>query len=107
MNEFDLFDWDDENVGHLALREIKPEDAEQVIRNRPCDLETSLRNGEERVAQVGETDAGRILIVVSTMRDSKVRVVTAWPAKERFRRYFLTQKRSGHVGRVEHPDIRE
>jgi hypothetical protein len=101
------FDWDHENIGHLALREIKPEDAEQVIRNRPCDLETSLRNEEERVAQVGETDAGRILIVISTMRDGKVRVVTAWPAKERIRRYFQTQKRSGHAGRIEEQDVRE
>lgn len=95
------FEWDDENIRHLAVREIKPEDAEQVIWNRPCDLETSLRNGEERVAQVGETDEERILIVISTMRDSKVRVVTAWPAKERIRRYFQTQKRSGHAGRIE------
>ena len=101
------FDWDDENIGHLALREIKPEDAEEVIRNRPCDLETSLRNGEERVAQVGETDAGWILIVISTTREGKIRVVTAWPAKERLRRYFHTQKRSGHVGRIEEEDIRE
>jgi uncharacterized DUF497 family protein len=101
------FDWDDENIGHLALRAIEPEDAEQVIRNRPCDLESSLRNGEERVAQVGETDAGKVLIIVSTMRKSKVRVVTAWPAKERLRKYFQTQKRNGNVGRTEEQDVRE
>ncbi len=41
------FDWDNENLGHLARH----------------DLESHLRNGEERVAQIGETDAGRILIV--------------------------------------------
>jgi uncharacterized DUF497 family protein len=101
------FDWDDDNIGHLALRGIKQEDAEQVIQNRPCDLESSLRNGEERFAQVGENDAGWILIVISTTRDGKVRVVTAWPAKERLRRYFQTQKRSGHVGRIEEQDVRE
>jgi uncharacterized protein len=101
------FDWDDDNIGHLALRGIKLQDAEQVIRNRPCDLETSLRNGEERVAQVGETDEGRVLIVISTLREGRVRVVTAWPAKERLRKFFETQKRNGHVGRIEKQDIRE
>jgi uncharacterized DUF497 family protein len=101
------FDWDDDNIGHLALRGIKPENAEQVILNRPLDLSTELRSGEERVAQVGETDEGRILIVISTMRGGKIRVVTAWPANERLRRYFKTQKRSGHVGRIEEQDIRE
>jgi len=102
-----FFDWDEQNIGHLALHQIVSEEAEQVILNRPVDLSAELRNGEERFVQIGETDAGRILIVVSAMRNEKVRVVTAWPAKERFRRYFLTQKRSGHVGRAEEEDLRE
>jgi len=101
------FEWDQENIGHLARREILPDEAEQVLKNRPRDLEAELRNGEERVTHVGETDAGRILIVVSTMRGQKARIITAWPAKERLRRYFQTQKRNGNVGRVEEQDIRE
>jgi uncharacterized DUF497 family protein len=101
------FDWDDANIGHLTPHQISPDEAEQAIQNRPVDLESHIRNGEERIAQVGETDAGRILIVVSTMRGKKVRVVTAWPAKERLRRYFLSQKRNGNVGRIEEQDLRE
>jgi hypothetical protein len=101
------FDWDEENIRHLARHEISPVEAEQFVFNRPVDLEYELRNGEERVAQVGETDAGRILIVVSTTRDRKTRVVTAWPAKERLRQYFQTQKRNGNVGRIEEQDLRE
>ena len=102
------FDWDDENTRHLARHEIVPAEAEEVIRNRPLDLESHLRNGEERTIQIGETDAGRILIVVTTMRGHIIRVVTAWPAKERFRRYFLTQKQgNGNVGRAENEDLCE
>ena len=101
------FDWDEENIGHIAKHNVVPEEAEQVVRNRPLDLEAELRNGEERIPHVGETDAGRILIVVSTMSGKKIRVVTAWPAKERFRRYFQTQKRNGNVGRIEEQDIHE
>jgi uncharacterized DUF497 family protein len=101
------FDWDEENIRHLARHEISPAEAEEVIRNRPRDLESELRNGEERVVQVGETDAGRILIVVSSTSDQKIHVVTAWPAKERLRRYFQTQKRNGNVGRIEKQDLRE
>jgi|ERR1017187_9416055 uncharacterized DUF497 family protein len=101
------FDWDAENIGHFAKHQISPSEAEQVILNRPVDLEVEFREGEERAPQVGETDAGRILIVVSTMRGKKIRVVTAWPAKERLRRYFQTQKRNGNVGRIEEQDLRE
>jgi uncharacterized protein len=101
------FDWDEENIRHLALHHVSPAEAEQVLENRPCDLESQLRNGEERVAQVGETDAARILIVITAMQGKKIRVITAWPAKERFRRYFLTQKRSGNVGRIEEQGLLE
>ena len=102
-----LFNWDEWNIGHLALLQILPAEAEQVILNRPIDLDSYLLNGEERTVQIGETEAGRILIVVSTMRDTKVRVVTVWPAKERLRRYFSTQKKNGNVGRIEEDDLRE
>lgn len=101
------FYWDQRNINHLARHKILPNEAEEVIQNRPCDLESHLREGEERFVQVGETDAGRILMVVTAMQDEKVRVVTAWPAKERLRRYFLTQKRGGHVGKPEEQDLRE
>ena len=46
------FDWDEQNIGHLALHQISPAEAEEVIGNRPRDLEFELRNGEERVAQI-------------------------------------------------------
>ena len=67
-----FWDWDEENIGHLAGHPIAPAEAEQVIMNRPVDLEAQLRNGEKRVAQVGETDAGRVLVVISTWRDRKI-----------------------------------
>ncbi len=101
------FDWDHANRAHLARHSIVSAEAEEVIINRPVDLESELRNGEERVAQVGETDAGRILIVVTAMRGKKVRVLTAWPANKIFRRYFLSMKGNGNVGRTEEQDLRE
>lgn len=101
------FDWDEENIRHLARHEIAASEAEQVILNRPMDLEFHIRNGEERIAQVGETDVGRILIVVSTSCEGRIRVVTAWPANERLRRYFQSQKRNGNAGRIEEQDVRE
>jgi hypothetical protein len=101
------FDWDEQNVQHLARHQISPAEAEQVVLNRPVDLESELRNGEDRVPHIGETDAGRILIVVTTMRGKKVRVVTAWPAKKNYRCYFLSIKRNRNVGRIEKQDLRE
>jgi uncharacterized DUF497 family protein len=95
-----LFDWDDANIAHIAEHGIAPEEAEQVMQNRPVDLSAELRNGEERVPHIGETDSGRVLVVVSTMRGSMIRVVTAWPANKSYRLYFASMKRNGNVGRA-------
>ncbi len=101
------FDWDEQNTEHLARHQISPEEAEQVVLNRPVELGSELRNGEERVAQIGETDAGRVLTVISTMTGEKIRVVTAWPANKKYQRYFLSMKRNGDVGRAQEQNIRE
>lgn len=86
------FDWDSANTHHIAKHEISPAEAEQVVLNEPIDLRFELRHGEERIAQIGETEAGRILIVITTMREESIRVVTAFPAKERLRKFYQAQK---------------
>jgi len=82
------FDWDQANRSHIAEHGVSPEEAEQVIFNEPLDLEAQIRNDEERTLQVGETDSGRILVVVTTWRDQKVRVVTAFPANQKIREVY-------------------
>jgi uncharacterized protein len=69
-----------------------PEEAEQVIANDPIDVGERLRNGETRFVQVGETATGRILIVVSTLRQDLIRGVTAHPANRAQRRFYAAHK---------------
>ncbi len=61
-----MFDWDDANRRHVAEHGVAPSEAEEVVRNNPLDLEEQFRNGEDRLMQIGETDALRILVVVTT-----------------------------------------
>lgn len=51
-------------------------------------------NGEERVVNLGHTDGGRFLVVVTTMRGSLIRVVTAFQANRRLVDVFLSQRRN-------------
>ena len=95
------FEWDAANKAHIAEHRVAPEEAEQVLLNRPVDLNSELRNSELRIAQIGETNRGRVLVVISTMSGVKIRVVTAWPANKSYRRYFATLKGNGNVGRTE------
>ncbi len=82
------FEWDEANREHIAEHDVTPEEAEQVVLNQPLDLEVQSRSGEERTLQLGETDAGRILLVVTTYRGNKLRVVTAFPANKKLRSLY-------------------
>ena len=79
------FDWDEANIAHIAKHDVKPHEAEEVITRNPLDLDYVLRNGEGRFVQVGETLDRRVLVVVSTLRDDKIRVVSARPANRKHR----------------------
>ena len=99
------FDWDQENISHIAKHGIAPDEAEQVVLNDPIDLTIQMGDGEERIPQVGETNAGRILVVISTWRDELIRVVTAFPAKSTLRKLYLAQRGRECAGGTEEADL--
>ena len=71
-----MFNWDEFNIAHIARHGVEPREAEEVITNDPIDLSEGFRNGEERSEQIGETNNGRILRVLTTLRNGKIRVMS-------------------------------
>lgn len=86
------FEWDEHNRAHIARHKVRPEEAEQVVLNDPLDVEVQLQNGEERIVQIGETRRGRILVVVTTWRREKTRVVTAFSANKQLRELYARSR---------------
>jgi len=56
---------------------VMPAEFEQVLNNDPIDLDYRLIDGEERYRSVGLTNGGRLLSVAWTVRNGKVRAITA------------------------------
>jgi uncharacterized DUF497 family protein len=90
-----LFDWDDANRAHLGRHDIAPDEAEQVVLGSSLPLEIEERSGKERHTELGETSDGRLVVVVWTWRRGRVRVVTAFPAKRKWRALWRRVK-GGH-----------
>jgi uncharacterized protein len=80
------FDWDGPNRRHLAAHKVTPAEFEQVMSSDPLDLACEVIGEEERYRSVGLTSRGRLLTVVWTIRNGKVRAVTAFPAPPADRR---------------------
>jgi uncharacterized protein len=98
-----MFHWDKANLGHIAEHGVSPDEAQQVINNDPFDIEFQYRNNEERTVPLGETIAGRIIVVVSTWRGDLVRVITAFPAPQALRTLYLAQRGESHGEGVQDP----
>ncbi len=84
------FDWDDGNLHEIGKHRVTPAEVEEAL----ADPHQQSRGAytvdtEERAAVLGATRAGRVLLVVITLRDGAIRVVTAYRARPRLRREYL------------------
>lgn len=83
------FDWDDGNrAKNAAKHSVRTGEAEDVFtlgRAAPLGIQVSPATAEERWGVVGTTSEGRILHVVFTLRDGKVRPISARPAHKKER----------------------
>ncbi len=70
------------DLEHIARRGITPAEAESAF-NDPGTLFAGLRveRGEWRSRVIGRAFSGRIMVVVSTPRGDRVRIVTAYAYK--------------------------
>jgi uncharacterized protein len=87
------FEWDDANRTHIAKHLVTPSEVEEALNADTLELAAYDVGGEERQEELGMTDAGRILFVVTTIRAGWLRVVTAFDASRSQRLDFLTYHR--------------
>ena len=85
------FDWDEENIGHIAKHNVAPEEAEEVILGDPLDIGFDVIGGEERWSYLGETNDGRILRTTITLRGKRMRVVTAFEPEKHWKVFYLEE----------------
>jgi uncharacterized protein len=88
--EINWFEWDDDNIDHIARHKVSPDEVEDVA----FDDEPLIRKGRKETRyMLGCTAAGRYLFVVYVLRGKgTARVVTAMDMDEKTRRLY--KKRS-------------
>lgn len=69
-----VFDWDDDNIGHIARHGVKPWEAEDAVLDSGR-VPFSAHSG--RLGFIGKTEEGRYLVVIVERRGQSWRVVTA------------------------------
>jgi uncharacterized protein len=85
------FDWDLHNVRHVARHGVDPAEIEEVFERPHVIIPAKSMGGEKRWKLFGTSAAGRYLVVVFTLRDDRVRPVTAHTMNQRERRIYAPE----------------
>jgi hypothetical protein len=85
------FEWDEGNVlKNWEKHQVSASECEQIFFNRPLltQADADHSNSEARFFALGQTDLGRRLFVVFTVRGSLLRVVSARDMSRKERKVF-------------------
>lgn len=85
------FDWDASNATKVWERhQVTPTEFEEVSFNRPMIVGDDERHSasEERLYGLGQTDAGRLLFIVFTIRGRLIRVISARDMSRKERKVY-------------------
>lgn len=94
MQSDGIFDWDEQNIAHIARHKVTPAEFEQVVANDPIHIDTHVdeNSGEARTREIGHTNALRVLEIVWTLRRKLIRPVSAWTAARKIRAAYFANR---------------
>lgn len=96
MSKSRAFDWDESNTEHLARHDVSREEAEAFF-DFPRHEENQVVKGELRTWALGKTLNGRYLTLIYTIRNGRIRPITAHTAKRKDRSFY--EQTFGEEGR--------
>ncbi len=91
INEITGFDWDDGNRDKNWIRhQVSNAECEEIFFNIPLLLADDKKHSqvEKRYYALGKTDAKRLLFIAFTLRENKIRVISARDMSEKEREIY-------------------
>lgn len=85
------FEWDEGNIDKSYEKHgITTKEAEEIFLDRNLKVQKDIKHSqkEARFIAFGETSEGKILFTVFTMRDKKIRIISARRANKKERRRY-------------------
>lgn len=85
------FDWDLHNVGHVNRHGVDPTEVEEAVGRPSVIIAAKDVDSEKRWKLFGTSAARRYLVVAFTIRDQRLRPVTAHTMNQRERRTYAPE----------------
>ena len=91
LPEFEGFDWDAGNIEkNWGAHPVTPQESEQVFFNHPLVVAADVKHSrsEKRYLVLGQTDEDRPLFIAFTMRNRRIRVISARDMNRKERKVY-------------------
>lgn len=84
------FDWDQGNLEHVKKHKVGAIECEEVFFNKPSIVneDETHSQAEERFRIYGQTNKNRLLFVIFTIRNNRIRVISARNQNKKERKEF-------------------
>lgn len=99
LDEIDGFDWDEANIKKNEIKhKVFYKECEQVFLDKPLFLKDEKHSAnEKRFLCIGKTEKGRTLFISFTMRNLKVRVISARSADRKEKETYEKAKKATKI----------
>lgn len=79
LTRIEGFDWDEGNLKHIKKHNVSYRECEQVFFNKPAIVneDKTHSQSEERFRIYGQTNRNRLIFLIFTIRNNKIRVISA------------------------------
>lgn len=94
------FDWDESNIEkNWKKHKVHYREAEEVFSNRQLKLFEDIKHSqkENRLIALGSTNQNRLLYIIFTMRNQKIRIISARDQSKKERRLYEKIKGNSEV----------
>lgn len=96
MADFDFskiegLDWDKGNLEHIKKHNVKAKECEETFFNKPFIIneDESHSQKEQRFRVYGQTNKKRLLSMILTLRENKIRIISARDQSRKERKEFI------------------
>lgn len=90
LSDIEGFEWDKGNHEHIKKHEVNYRECEEMFLNKPLivNKDETHSQTEERLRVYGQTNKRRLLFIIFTIRNNKIRVITARDQSKKERKEF-------------------
>ena len=90
LSEIAEFNWDTGNLEHIKKHKVEYTECEEIFQNNPLLINQDETHSqiEVRYRAYGQTNQGRELVVIFTIRNNRIRIVSARDQTKRERGEF-------------------